>query len=512
MHAHSIAHESALRTKWIKKVAGGVSQLTRDILRDCFLGPNSLATAGMQVPLDGDAVIVKVSLQSILGDEEALNSMFYIKGASGILPCGVGCSVVNKQTAHDRELGVESMAARDSEIQDIGCSNLSLCGVRSDEDIWNFCEELRAEPKDTLNELEHSTGLKLHEDTLLFDVPLRPFVEPATVITFDPMHILFSNGLLNAEVMLFLGWLKDFVGGSFENVREFGKDWTPLTRIFSAQRESSSGEFLKCGASELIAGYPLLRRFVQEIFGDNAKEPPAVVSFLKLCEICDQVALLLKGLSKPEVELIVRHLRVLVREYLDAFKIAHGEAKVRFKHHQLLHLVEHILKHLRMLNCWVLERKHIAMKQCMVHNRTVLNISKTGLSRMLNAQLRMLEDPGWHSALDVPSQAFPELAASLSAKDVRISRAMRWRGISLSNSALVFLDTAKTYLIYIVACLSIDNEWGLMVRLGQRVSGTKVASIWQVAAEVKLYNLVDERVFPAAFHRWLSTDRVELLH
>ncbi len=165
-----------------------------------------------------------------------------------------------------------------------------------------------------------------------------------------------------------------------------------------------------------------------------------------------------------------------------------------------------------MLNCWVLERKHIAMKQCMEHNRKVLSIERTALSRMLNAQLRMLEDPGWRSALDDPSQAFPELAASLSAKDVRISRAMRWRGISLSNSALVFLDTAKTYLIYIAACLSIDNEWGLLVRLGQRVSGTKVASIWQVAAEVKLYNLVDEHVFSAPFHRWLSTDRVELLH
>jgi len=51
------------------------------------------------------------------------------------------------------------------------------------------------------------------------------------------------------------------------------------------------------------------------------------VSFLKLCEICDQVALLLKGLSKPEVELIVRCLRVLVREYLDAFKLRMGKQK-----------------------------------------------------------------------------------------------------------------------------------------------------------------------------------------
>ena len=49
MHAHALT----LRTKWIKKLKGGVSGLTRMILRDAFCGPKSVAIAGVSIPHTG---------------------------------------------------------------------------------------------------------------------------------------------------------------------------------------------------------------------------------------------------------------------------------------------------------------------------------------------------------------------------------------------------------------------------------------------------------------------------
>jgi hypothetical protein len=77
---------------------------------------------------------------------------------------------------------------------------------------------------------------------------------------------------------------------------------------------------------------------------------------------------------------------------------------------------------------------------------------------------------------------------------------------------VVFLDPAQTYLIVIVACLGVDDMFGLVIRKGQHISGTNVDSMWQVAPELAILRLVDENVFLAAFWRYLSSDRLEVLH
>ena len=74
------------------------------------------------------------------------------------------------------------------------------------------------------------------------------------------------------------------------------------------------------------------------------------------------------------------------------------------------------------------------------------------------------------------------------------------------------MDPAKTYLIVIVACLGIDDKFGLVVRKGQRVSCTEFDSVWQMPAEVQIMHLDDSNVFPVAFWKYLSSDRLEVLH
>jgi hypothetical protein len=305
-------------------------------------------------------------------------------------------------------------------------------------------------------------------------------------------------------MMLFMHLLKQqHKCDAFAELRAFAEDWQPKVAIFSESRERSSSTTLKAGASELLSGYPLMRRFILEAYGPNPPELH-VVSILLLFQICDDFRLVNKHLPDAEMEVIRNHLRSLVREYLVAFKAAHGIEQVKFKHHQLLHWVE---KHPQ-LSCFCLERKHITAKQCMTNTKTVEHVAKGSLFRMMNQQVRMLEEPGWSSGLGQSTKDFPEMARSLGAASVLISRDMRWQGITLKHGNVLFLDPAKTYLIVVVACLGIDDKFGLVVRTCQHISGTQ----WQVAAQLATLRLDDQNVFPAAFWKYVTSDRLEVLH
>ena len=514
MHAHALT----LRTKWIKKLKGGVSGLTRMILRDAFCGPKSVAIAGVSIPHTGIVEVtwnVKIFFGAIIGDEEALNAMLFTKGASGILPC-MSCSAVNKPLALDLANGIMPLHDRDAELVDITCHDINLVGLRSDRDIWDICDELEAVSgdKEILTEYQHVTGFKFDAEALLFDKELRPFVRPSSSVTTDPLHILFSNGILGSEMISFMKWLqkehpKPQKDSYFPELRSFAEDWRPKVLIFNEAREKSSKESsqLKAGASELLSGYPLMRRFILESFGANSPELH-VRSILLLFQICDAFRLLNKHLPDAEREVVRTHLRSLVREYLVVFKAAYGIGEMRFKHHQLLHWVEQF----PWLSCFCMERKHITAKQCMVNTTNFQQIAKGSLIRMMNHQVRMLEDPGWCSGLGQSTKEFPELAASLGAANVLISRNMRWEGISLKTRDIMFLDPAKTHLIVIVACLGIDDKFGLVVHSCQHISGTHSASVWQIAPELAILRLVDENMFPVAFWKYLSSDSIEVLH
>ena len=298
----------ALRTKYLAKLPGGVSRKTRDLLRDMFLGSKGLADSGVALPIgaNGETLVVRMRLCTILGDEDALNLMFFIKGASGACPCGTLCSVLNKQRPQDLADGVVSAASLDDNLVDISCSDLSRCGLRSNKDVWALCDDLATCPKQDLEERQHATGLKFHAETLMFDIALRPYVLPASHTHGDAMHIFLSNGIFNSDAMLLFKWMKASLLNNrndptpLSSARRFYADegWTsaipnPLAGI-SETRENHSDHLLKCSASEGLTVYPVLRAFVVSVYGAQAGEPQ-VRAFLLLCRILDEISMLIKG-------------------------------------------------------------------------------------------------------------------------------------------------------------------------------------------------------------------------
>ena len=491
----------------MKKVPGGWSSLTKEILRGMFL-KDKISTTGIQLSVNG-GVHVRVFFWALLADEEALAAMWGTTGASGTCPCGIICSVTNKPIHTDVARGIPSLAAIDTKIPDISCGEESKLGLRTDQYVWNMCDELEAAPAGQRAELQQFSGIKYHPDALLYDRALRQFVSPTASNRFDVMHVVASNGVLGVEMALLLGEMKGSLGAYFAEVRAFHieEGWQPKTEIFSKVREKSCEGSLKAGASELWSAYPLLRRFVLVAYGEDAPEPH-VQSFMLLCDIVDIFVDVMHG---GGVE-AAANLRSLVLRYLKMFVTAHGHHHLKWKHHALVHLYNQILKDGCLLSCWVVERKNIAGKESMANCRSKKQIESTALSRMLNAQVRKLEAPGWASRLEKPCRSLPQLAATINAMQVEVSAAMKWCGISIKNGDILFLDSDRARLVVVVGCLAVDSGWGLLVRAGAPLSRDRHASKWTIAADVSYHILGADRILKAAFHRYVAPQCLEVLH
>ena len=380
---------ASARTVWAKKVPAGVSGLTRRILREMFIDQD---IAGRGIRILGQ--LLRVCFHALLADEEALNAMLYIKGASGLVPCAVLCCAVNKPLTSDLEGGRRSMTQRSALLQDIGCSDVRLIGLKSDADVWAQADEVAAS-KDTPGfKLKETTrGMSYHEDALLFDIPLRQHFKPASSTSVDAMHVVFSNGVLPGEIMLLLEAMKKRHGFYFQSLRDYLGPWKwsqigEPADCFNKRREKSSNAVLKIDASHLLAVYPAVRVFVVEALGKSTRLVNEIDSFLSICAICDLLVEALHCPAEARALVIADLLTTAVATYLEAFKKAYGLEAVRFKHHQLLHLPGQIRRDKRLLACWTLERKHITAKQAFSNFCQASVMPAGALARMVNAQVR----------------------------------------------------------------------------------------------------------------------------
>ena len=232
-----------------------IAALTRLLVRDMLCGERPLHTAGIILPVgkEGRHEIVRIHYHATLADEEALSAMLGIKGASGITPCAARCWCVDKEKLLDVQRGILSLTARSECIVDITCSRKADILLKTDEDVWDDCDHLvRNVGAPNFSEIETCVGINYHTDGLIFDREIRGPFKPSTSHRFDALHVLFSNGLLGAECMLFLKAAKQHCGKFFGDFRSYADRmaWrSPGTvkpqGVFSVGRERSSDATLK---------------------------------------------------------------------------------------------------------------------------------------------------------------------------------------------------------------------------------------------------------------------------
>ena len=505
------------RVAWMKTTPGGWGGLTRLLLHQMFV-VDKVATKGINLVLNGRRVVVVVTFAYIIGDDEAISFMWSTKGASGLCPCGLRCSVVNKQCNSDVDAGIMSLVSRDGEIGDLTTYDTSKLGIRTDADVWQMWDALESRRGIDLAWWQHVVGFKWCSHAILQEKALRPYVAPSKT-RIDPMHVLVSNGLMGAELKFVLDEIKAYAGTYFKDVREWQsrEQWLPRCELFSEARERSATNHIKAGAADVLYGYPLLRWFIINHFGED---PPEcfLKSFMRLSDICDIYRWLKQGGDKE----LSRPMRKHVSAYMEAFRNSYGDFAFRFKHHELVHLPDEFWRDLETLNwlvdCFVLERKHIEAKNAMQNTKSLKAIANAALSRMLCSQLRKLEKPGWHNCLLGKTQPFPEMAAQFGAASVTIARGMRWNGMPLSNGKAMFFNSSWSSMLLVVACVTIDDEWAVLGREGlkQHTSDRtgQYFSRWKFEQKVLACRRLKDgdRVFMAAFQRRVSPDCMEVLH
>ena len=126
-----------VKTDCAKLVPGGVSALTRLILRDMVCGDRAVNTVGLILPVgeDGRLEMVRIHAHAILADEEALSAMFGLKGSGGMVPCAARCWCVSKPTFCDKARGIAPITTRGAGIVDITCRTKSDITFKTDADV-----------------------------------------------------------------------------------------------------------------------------------------------------------------------------------------------------------------------------------------------------------------------------------------------------------------------------------------------------------------------------------------
>jgi hypothetical protein len=512
---------ASIETAVSKLVPAQLSGLTRLVVRDMVCGDRPMNTVGIILPVGRERRLemVRIHFHATLADEEALSAMLGLKGSSGIVPCAARCWCVGKEKQADRDRGIRPLTDRGVKIVDITCTKKADIVYKCDADVWADCDHLVSKVGDSnFAEIEMCIGINYHAAGILFDHELRNYFKPSTCHRFDPLHVIFSNGLLGSEIMLFMKESKQHMGVYFAHFREYAERvcWqspglTKPQNVFSPAREKSSGDTLKAGASELIAAYAVFRQWTLETFLDKPAMQASLRSLLLLLDVVDLVLkAATRRLHDQDVDVIATRLDTAAFAYLEAFVNAHGRAGTRHKHHELAaHLADQLRMDRRMLWCFTAERKHIVAKNLMQHSKNMRAFAFGTVARMLTAQICSLNEiPAWLSKLHVPEKDFPEFAHGC-----RMSKGMRWMDSNIKHGNPLFIGVGQQILVLVVACIAVDGNFGVLGHQCHRVRGGPYSSDWKLQPAIIHRALMSTETIDVARHwRFVHADCLTVLH
>ena len=191
--------------------------------------------------------------------------------------------------------------------------------------------------------LQKAYDLNFNPNGLLFDDALMRDVDIVSAFTYDWVHTMLQDGVMNVEIKLFLDACTAKLGLPMKTIETYMKgrfSFPKFCRIKSSQiwrlfdqhhLGSPDAEKLKCQASELIAMYPALRHFVETEIGDRPELANERRSFDAACNVLD-IMLLAKRGSLNLAEAAVQ-LRAAVDHLLVVHKQCYGEDHLKPKHH-----------------------------------------------------------------------------------------------------------------------------------------------------------------------------------
>ena len=379
---------AVLQSNKLKQISGGLSVATSLLLEE-MLGC-AAANTRFTLKISGRPHQTNLELHNLIADEDALHKIFSSKGATSIRPCLLCKNVLKFETVlHDYiDKGYFTNISESSVQKFDQVSNHDLYAVAD-----NLQREFGQMRQTEFEDLQKASGFKFFPQGLLWHPPLRRVLRPASILTYDPMHCFFSCGIVINEMDLFLRFLKRSKKISFGDMASLLKaSWKHdnneknLADIFNPTREKY--ESFKASASEALGVYPFILH-VAEIAYAGQEAPDELRSFRQLSEVLRWL-----NMMKRKVQIASQdceELQRLQERHLSSFKQAYGISEVKPKNHFSLHLPEQICRNRYVLDCFVLERKHRAVKKMLTNVCNLAAFESSSLASVHAHEMKQLQ-------------------------------------------------------------------------------------------------------------------------
>ncbi|CAE7361700.1 unnamed protein product, partial [Symbiodinium sp. CCMP2456] len=349
------------RSQLVNKIQGGLSALTHAIV--AMPDFSALQNGCLLTMPNGDKLMFFARIDTFLADESAIKFVFDLKGASGILPCGLCANVVGKT-------GVEQHDTSGS-LCTIACTDVRRFILRTDDDIYQAHEQMQARhgrcSQAQFDQMQKACGINFNMNGVIAKKSL-PMVQTCM---YDFMHIYLVHGLFHLEAGLLLPQLYS-AGCSPGAILDFMKSFSwPQNQqgviketLQCFQKKVDKNEGFKGSASQCLNAYPLLRAYVLSLApaGLGAQVKKACKSFLNLCLVLDMLMEGNRGLP-----LIPAELQRLIVQHCQGFIEVYGPDHAIPKLHYSMHLPMMLDAKKTLISCFTHERKHRMIKQFANH-------------------------------------------------------------------------------------------------------------------------------------------------
>lgn len=286
-------------------------------------------------------------------------------------------------------------------------------------------------PAARVAELEKVMGLTPNPDGLLVTSPLSPHVQPIAVCTYDWVHNVLQDGILSAELHAMMQarvvcreGLREFMQQEWFFPAAHASKGRALWRVFDDRRiAAESPNRIKASCSELLGIYGLVRNFVEHMVPETPENSTARRSFFGVCEVLD-ILLSAKFRTAPVAD-AWRQLEVAIARFIDLHRTAHGDRFVKPKHHWMLDVPRQIARDGVVLDAFVIERTHLAVKRVadMVQNTSTFEASV--MASLTSEVWHSSREPGQHGLVGrvaaLPGVAAAFVADRMSVYHVEIS-------------------------------------------------------------------------------------------
>ena len=289
-----------------------------------------------------------------------------------------GCSAF--QSAQDSDL-----AHRRPGHAEITCSDASAFKSWSQEELRQVVGVLQGAHAQVeagtmtqvkFQDLQQGLGLHHNPHGLLASQVLAPHVDLIQATTYDWVHNMLQEGVFNVEISAFLTAARipraDVQAFLADPTWRFPK-WRnvksrSLHSIFGEKRVSATNPTkVRASCSEMLGVYGLMRNFVEIHIPERPGILPHRRSFHAACEIIDFVLAAKRKLA--DVQEVAQKLERVTVRHMELHTAAYGTALIKPKHHWQLDVPRQIERDGLVLDAFVIERTHLAVKAVADHVR-----------------------------------------------------------------------------------------------------------------------------------------------